>query len=46
MFASGVKAESENESTEIGVLGQVANVLLHVFGIDLDVLAGAVGCRK
>ena len=36
----------QNKPAEIGVLGQIADVLFHVGGVDLDRLAGAVGRRE
>src|SRR5271156_615924 len=36
----------QNEPAQICVLGEVADVLLHVAGIDLDRLAGTVGSAK
>jgi hypothetical protein len=34
----------QNKPAEVGVLGEIADVLLHVVGVDLDGLAMAVGC--
>src|SRR5215467_12945704 len=36
----------QNKSAEIGVFGEIAHVLMHVGGVDLDCLPGAVGCAE
>ena len=36
----------QDKSAQIGVLGEVADVLLHVIGIDLDGLAMTVRCGE
>jgi len=42
--AGGNRAgRSQNKSAEIGVFGEIADVLMHVGGVDLDCLPGAVG---
>ena len=33
----------QDKPAEIGVLGEVADMLLHILGVDLDRIAGAVG---
>ena len=44
--AAATRARSENKPAQIGVLRQVADVLLHVFGVDLHRFAGAVRCGE
>src|SRR5271163_2427949 len=36
----------QDEPAQIGVLGEVADVLLHIVGVDLDRLAGTVGSAE
>ena len=36
----------KDKAAQVGVLGKIADVLLHIGGVDLDRLAGPVGRRK
>ena len=41
-----VAGRLQDKSAQIRILGQIADVLLHISGVDLDRLAGAVGGRE
>ena len=44
--ANNLQNKLQNKPAQIGVLGQIADMLLHVGSIDLDRLAGAVRGRE
>jgi hypothetical protein len=46
LIPANSKPPLKNKPAQIGVLGEVADVLVHIGGVDLDGFAGAVGGRK